>query len=134
MVKKIMVVDDDPSIIYTVKHGLEALDSDFKIVGANSGEQCIKLLKSNETPDIILLDIMMPGMTGWETINKIKQDDSWKNIPVIFLTARTDRIAKDAGSFLAEDYIEKPFQIQDIKQRIDKILMSKSRKKNIFDV
>ncbi len=134
MVKKIMVVDDDPSIIYTVKHGLEALDSDFKIVGANSGEQCIKLLKSNETPDIILLDIMMPGMTGWETISKIKQDDSWKNIPVIFLTARTDRIAKDAGSFLAEDYIEKPFQIQDIKQRIDKILMSKSRKKNIFDV
>lgn len=128
-----MVVDDDPSIIYTVKHGLEALDSNFRIVGANSGEQCLKLLRNDVVPDIILLDIMMPGMTGWETINKIKQNDLWKAIPVIFLTARTDRIAKDAGIFLAEDYIEKPFQIQDIKQRIDNVLTSKSGKKNIFD-
>lgn len=129
-----MVVDDDPSIIYTVKHGLEALDSDFRIIGANSGEQCLKLLRNNEIPDVILLDIMMPGMTGWETINKIKQDESLKTIPVIFLTARTDRIARDAGSFLADDYIEKPFQIQDIKHRIDKVLTSKSGKKSIFDV
>jgi DNA-binding response OmpR family regulator len=60
------------------------------------------------------------------------ENDSWKTIPVIFLTARTDRVAKEAGSFLADDYIEKPFQIQDIKQRIDKILMLKSSKKNIF--
>jgi len=134
MVKTIMVVDDDPSIIYTVKHGLEALDSDFRIIGANSGEQCLKLLRNNEIPDVILLDIMMPGMTGWETINKIKQDESLKTIPVIFLTARTDRIARDAGSFLADDYIEKPFQIQDIKHRIDKVLTSKSGKKSIFDV
>ncbi|MDH7516988.1 MAG: response regulator [Candidatus Thermoplasmatota archaeon] len=133
MTKKIMVVDDDPSIIYTVKHGLEALDPDFSIIGANSGEQCLKLLTS-EIPDVILLDIMMPGMTGWETINKIKQNDSWKTIPIILLTARTDRIAKDAGAFLADDYIEKPFQIQDIKQRIDKVLTSKSSKKNLFDI
>jgi len=132
MTKKIMVVDDDPSIIYTVKYGLEALEPDYKIIGANSGEQCLKLLNNNEIPDIILLDIMMPGMTGWEIINKIRQNDSWKTIPVIFLTARTDRVAKEAGSFLADDYIEKPFQIQDIKQRIDKILMLKSSKKNIF--
>jgi len=133
MTKKIMVVDDDPSVIYTVKHGLEALDPDFSIIGANSGEQCLKLL-ANEIPDVILLDIMMPGMTGWETINKIKQNDLWKNIPVIFLTARTDRIAKDAGAFLADGYIEKPFQIQDIKQSIDKVLTSKSSKKNLFDI
>jgi len=132
MTKKIMVVDDDPSIIYTVKHGLEALEPGCSIIGVNSGEQCLKLLNNNEIPDVILLDIMMPGMTGWETINKIKQNDSWKNIPIIILTARTDRIAKDAGIFLADDYIEKPFQIQYIKHRIDKILALKSDKKNIF--
>ena len=122
MTKKILVVDDDPGVIYTVKHGLEGLDADYEIITVNSGRKALELLESSEMPDLILLDIMMPEMSGWETYQKIKEIDAVKNIPVVFLTARTDRIAKDAGGFLGEDYIEKPFKVPELKDRLDKIL------------
>lgn len=122
MVKKVLVVDDDLGVIYTVKNGLEKLDKDYDIKTVVSGKKCLEFLESGEKPDLILLDIMMPDMSGWECYNKIRANNFWKNIPIVFLTARTDRIAKDAGSFLGNDYIEKPFRLPDLKQRIDKIL------------
>ena len=122
MTKKILTVDDEPDVMYTVKYGLEGLDSNFEVIMVDSGEKCFEILDSNERPDIILLDIMMPDMSGWEILKKIKENPNWKSIPVIFLTARTDRVAKNAGDFLADDYIEKPFKIPELKQRIDKIL------------
>jgi len=125
MVKTVMVVDDDPSIIYTVKQGLEGSYPDYKVITAEDGRECLDMLGKRQIPDIILLDIMMPDMSGWETLDKIKKNPSWRNIPVVFLTARTDRVAKDAGGFLADDYIEKPFKIPELKQRIDKVLKIK---------
>lgn len=122
MTKRVMVVDDDVGVIYTVKHGIEDMDKDYEIITVKSGRDCLKLLQENQIPDLILLDIMMPEMSGWETYNQIKANDEWKNIPVVFLTARTDRIAKDAGGFLGDDYIEKPFKVPELKERIDKIL------------
>jgi two-component system response regulator VicR len=120
MVKKIMVVDDNPDIILSIKSGLEVVASDYEIIGAESGEKCLELLET-ETPDLILLDIMMPEMSGWETFDKLKGNASWGKIPVVFLTARTDRVAKNAGGFLGDDYIEKPFEIAELKRRIDEI-------------
>jgi len=61
-------------------------------------------------------------MSGWETYKKIKENPSWKSIPIVFLTARIDRVAKDAGHFYGEDYIEKPFDIVELKLRIEKVL------------
>ena len=120
MVKKIMVVDDNPDIILSIKNGLE--DSiEYKVIGADSGEKCLELLET-EIPDLILLDIMMPNMSGWETYDKLKDNVAWGKIPIVFLTARTDKIARDAGDFLGEDYIEKPFEINNVMERIDKIL------------
>jgi len=123
--KKIMVVDDDPDQISTVKYVLESTDNRYKVIGANDGTQCLKLLKENQIPDLILLDIMMPEMNGWEVFNHLKENSSWKNIPVIFLTARTDRIAKNAGGFLGEDYIEKPFNREDLMKRIEDVLKNR---------
>jgi CheY-like chemotaxis protein len=120
MVKKIMVVDDNPNIILTIKSGLEVVAGDYEIIGAESGEKCLELLET-ETPDLILLDIMMPEMSGWETLDKLKGNASWGKIPVVFLTARTDKFAKNAGGFLGDDYIEKPFEIAELKRRIDEI-------------
>ncbi len=120
MVKKIMIVDDNPDIILSIKSGLEVVAGDYEIIGAESGEKCLELLET-ETPDLILLDIMMPEMSGWETFDKLKGNASWGKIPVVFLTARTDRIAKNAGGFLGDDYIEKPFEIAELKRRIDEI-------------
>jgi len=121
MVKKIMIVDDNPDIILSIKGGLEFIENDYEIISAESGEKCLELLKNNEIPDLILLDIMMPKMSGWETFDKLKENASWTKIPVVFLTARTDRVAKNAGGFLGDDYIEKPFEITELKKRIDEI-------------
>ncbi len=117
-----MIVDDDLGVVFTVKHGIEELDKDYEITTANSGEECFDLLETNKIPDLILLDIMMPDISGWEVYQKLKENELWKNIPVVFLTARIDRIAKNAGDLLAQDYIEKPFKIPELKERIDKIL------------
>ena len=120
MVKKIMIVDDNPDIILSIKNGLED-SAEYKVIGAESGEKCLEILE-DEMPDLILLDIMMPEMSGWETYDTIKENEAWREIPLVFITARTDKIARDAGDFLGEDYIEKPFEIDDIMERIDKIL------------
>jgi len=122
MVKKIMVVDDEPSVVFTVKHGLEKLDADYQVTGVDSGKKCLELLEQNQIPDLIILDIMMPEMSGWETLKRIKENLKWKNIPVVFLSARTDHVAKHAGGFLGEDYIDKPFKVPELRQRIEKIL------------
>ena len=122
MVKKVMIVDDDLGVVFTVKHGIEELDKDYEITTANSGEECFNLLETNKIPDLILLDIMMPDISGWEVYKKLKENELWKNIPVVFLTARIDRIAKNAGDLLDQDYIEKPFKVPELKERIDKIL------------
>ncbi len=121
MVKKVLVVDDNPDVIFSVKNGLENYDKNYIIKGVESGKKCLEFLE-NEIPDLILMDIMMPEMSGWKTFDKIKENVSWKDIPIVFLTARTDRVAKNAGGFLGEDYIEKPFEIKDLVQRINKIL------------
>ena len=129
-----MVVDDDPDIIYSIKEGLSP---DFEILSAESGQQCLQILKT-EIPDLIILDILMQGMSGWETFNRIRENPSLRTVPVVFITARIDETSKNAGSFLGDDYIEKPFGINDLKSRIDKILRtknaldSKKRKKEEF--
>ena len=121
MVKKILVVDDNPDVIFSVKSGFETLDKKYKVEGVDGGKKCLEFLE-NDIPDIILMDIMMPDMSGWKTFDKIKENVAWKDIPIIFLTARTDRVAKNAGGFLGEDYIEKPFEIKDLIERINKVL------------
>jgi CheY-like chemotaxis protein len=125
LVKKIFVVDDKTDLIYSVKQGLEEIDSNISVVGIESAKKCLEKLKNKEIPDLILLDIMMPDMNGWEMLGMLKENDSWRSIPVIFLTARTDKIAKKAGEFLAEDYVEKPFKIEDLRQRIYRVLNKK---------
>jgi len=120
--KKIMVVDDEPDQIFTIRKTLEKPGSDYELITANSGAQCLELLEKNQIPDLILLDIMMPEMSGWIVFDKLKDNASWEKIPIIFLTARTDKIAEDAGGFLGNDFIEKPFDVKDLKSRIDKVL------------
>ena len=128
MKKKIMIVDDEPDILRSIKQLFEGMDDDYKVTCASSGIQCLKLLENNEIPDLILLDIMMPGMDGWKIFDTIRENLLWKNIPVLFLTARTDDISVKLGSFLATDYIEKPFDIDDLKKRIDYVLKKSSSK------
>lgn len=126
MKKNIMLVDDSTDIIYSVKNGLEDIDSNFNVSAVKSGEECLQTLSNkNELPDLILLDIMMPKMSGWELYDRLKENVKWSKIPIVFLTARTDNVAENAGRFLGEDYIEKPFEIDELKNRIDKVINKK---------
>ena len=127
--KKIMLVDDEQDQIFSIKSGFEELYiKEYEIIPAESGKKCFELLEKNVKPDLILLDIMMPGMSGWEVFDKLQANPSWKNIPVIFLTARSDGLAANAGAMIADDYIEKPIDIEELKTRIDNVI-NKGKKK-----
>ena len=120
--KKIMLVDDEQDQIFSIKTGFDtSYPGEYEIIGAKSGKECFELLK-NVIPDIILLDIMMPTMDGWEVFDKLRGNQKYKNIPVIFLTARSDALAESAGSMIADDYIEKPVDISELRDRIEKVL------------
>ena len=124
--KKIMLVDDEQDQIFSIKTGFEQeFPDEYEIIGVESGAKCFKLLEKSEIPDIILLDIMMPDMNGWEVFDKLRANQSWKNIPVIFITARSDGLAANAGAMIADDYIEKPIEIKELKTRIDTVLNKK---------
>ena len=120
--KKIMVVDDEPDQIFTVKNVLESSGGKYEVIGVNSGMQCLELLKNNQIPDLILLDIMMPGMNGWDVAAEIKKNPIWNKIPLVFLTAKTDSFSKTFGGIVSEDYITKPFEMKELKESIDKFL------------
>lgn len=82
---KIMLVDDEPDILLIERILLKK--EGFETIEADSGEKCIEMLKT-EKPDIILMDVMMPGMNGWETCNSIKENESTKDIPIIMVTVK----------------------------------------------
>ena len=128
MKKKIMVVDDETDQVYTIQQFFEFSDK-YEVIGANSGMECVELLKNKKIPDLILLDIMMPEKSGWDVFAQLKEKTEWREIPIIFLTALTDEYSKGFGSISADDYIEKPYDLEELKKRIEKILKKTKKKK-----
>ncbi|MBD3204284.1 response regulator [Candidatus Woesearchaeota archaeon] len=115
-----MIVDDDEDILYSVEK-LLTKKTKYEILKANGGKKCLSLLKKKE-PDLILLDIMMPEMDGWDVVEKIHENQEWKNIPIIFLTAKDDKLTQTVASISVEDYIVKPVDIDLLIKRIEKTL------------
>jgi len=125
MKKKILVIDDNPMILFSVKEGLEEKFDSYNVDSANGGEECFDLLNNGEIPDLILLDIMMPEISGWDVYARLQENEEWKKIPVVFLTAKTDDYSKGFGKLVSEDYIEKPFDLDELARRIDEVLDKK---------
>ncbi len=114
--KRILVVDDERQ---NIKVLVQFLGKDYKIMAAKDGETALKALNKGPLPDLILLDIMMPGMNGYEVIKKIKSEDRTKRIPVIFITALDATGDETQGFELgAVDYIKKPFKPVIVKARV----------------
>ena len=120
MKKKIMIVDDEQDFREMISIMMQK--EGYDVVEVGNGIECFDMLKNGHIPDLILLDVMMPGMNGWEVFTKLKKTPSWDKIPIAFLTIKNDNFSKGLGKTLAQDYIEKPFEITDLIERIDKLL------------
>ena len=117
-----MVVDDNTDFTYVMKKRLEKLSQEYQVIGVHSGKECFEQLQCGVLPDIILLDVMMPQMNGWDVFAKLKEHQTWRNVPVILLTAKTDQYSKGFGKTAACDFVEKPVEITELKEVIEKIL------------
>ena len=114
---RVLIVDDNPDNLSVLFDSLR--QSNFKVLIAESGEVVIKRIKYLK-PDIILLDIMMPEMDGFETCRRLKANSESKNIPIIFMSALTDTVDKVKGFELgAVDYITKPVQVEEVLARLN---------------
>lgn len=112
---KVLVVDDTELNREVL---VDSLENEYEVSIATNGQDAIKSIETNQ-PDIILLDILMPGMDGYEVCGIIKSNTKIKEIPIIFLTALNDIKNKDKAFMLgAVDYITKPFQIREVKSRV----------------
>jgi len=122
----ILVVDDSPFIVDVFVTMLER--GGYRTVAAYGGEECLEILKT-VTPDLILLDIMMEPMDGWETLEKIKGNLKTKEVPVLMLTAKqlTPAEAQEYGPCI-EDYVLKPITHRELYDAIEHVL---SRRQNI---
>ena len=120
----ILAVDDEESFTFFIKLNLQAdIRYDFKVTTANSGEEGLKLARTIR-PDLILLDIMMPGMSGAEVAEKLLMDARTKNIPIIFLTAvvQKDELEEEAGLMGGREFIAKPVGKEELISRIEATL------------
>lgn len=117
---KILIVDDEPDILELIHHTLSK--EDFEVDTAENGQMAIDRLKKIK-PDLILMDVMMPVMDGMEACKRIKEDPKFSDIPIVFLTARSEEFAELAGFDAgADDYIAKPIRPRVLLSRLKAIL------------
>ena len=117
--KKILVVDDDPDILTVLK--LRLKKAGYEVMVAANGEEALDLIKK-ETPELVLLDLLLPGIQGEEVCKQIKQDDKLKKIPVILFTASVSDIESRVKKIGADDFIEKPFEAENLLAKIKKFV------------
>ncbi|HEX7541288.1 MAG TPA: response regulator [Anaerolineales bacterium] len=122
--KTILCIEDDQEMIDLIRLILRRRG--FEILGANSGKEGLEIIRKDH-PDLVLLDLMMPEMDGWEVYQQMKADEATKNIPVIVVTAKAQSIDKVLGLHIAkvDDYIAKPFSPQELSTSIDNVLARK---------
>ncbi len=118
--QKILIVDDEMDTLLPLKRSME--NEGYIVVEACDGFEGIKKAK-DEIPELIILDLMLPGMDGIEVCNRIKKDEVTQNIPIIMLTAKDEiRDKIDGLEIGADDYVTKPFNLNELKARIKSVL------------
>ncbi len=124
-VRHIVCVEDEPEMIELIQLILNRRG--FEVLGASGGKEGLKMVREI-LPDLVLLDLMMPDMDGWEVYQQMKAEESTRNIPVIIVTAKAQNIDKVLGLHIAkvDDYIAKPFGPQELIDSVEKILSQRS--------
>jgi len=120
-IKQILCIEDEPEMVDLIRLILNRRG--FVVKGATGGVEGLEMIRK-EIPDLVLLDLMMPDMDGWEVYQQMKADEKTRHIPVIVVTAKAQSIDKVLGLHIAkvDDYIAKPFSPKDLLSSIDKIL------------
>lgn len=118
--KKILVADDQPDVIQILRLKLESRG--FQVIAARNGDECLKKVRE-EGPDLLVLDICMPGFDGSEVANKLKQDPKYRKLPIIFLTALRSQEEEQEGRAIANHLVfAKPFNPTEIADKIEELL------------
>jgi two-component system response regulator VicR len=119
--KRLAYIEDEAEMIDLVRLILGRRG--YTVLGATGGREGLELVR-RELPDLVLLDLMMPDMDGWDVYHQIKSEDSTRLIPVIVITAKAQNIDKILGLRIAkvEDYISKPFSPQELLERVENVL------------
>lgn len=120
----VVCIDDEPDMIGLIR--LVLAKQNFEFVGATSGREGLETVRKLK-PQLVLLDLMMPDMDGWEVYQQMKIDDDLKDIPVIIVTAKSESIDKVLGLHIAkvDDYVTKPFGPNELLASINKVLGTK---------
>src|SRR5262249_53248320 len=128
----ILVVDDDPVNIQLIN---STLKDEYKIRAATNGEMALKAVEIEPPPDVIILDIMMPGIDGYEVCRRLKSNPMTRDIPVIFLTAKS-QVEDEAKGFTegAVDYIHKPISPPILQSRVRTHLALKQARDNMEEL
>jgi two-component system, OmpR family, phosphate regulon response regulator PhoB len=122
---KILIVEDDPDIRELLRFNLEK--AGYTLLLAEDGEQALELARKH-TPDIILLDLMLPGVDGLEVCRTLKKDPELQRLPIIMVTAKGEELDRVVGLELgADDYVVKPFSLREVSLRIRKLLDRKEK-------
>ena len=119
--RRALIIDDDPDTVDLIK--IIFRNAGMDVVGAFSGKEAIQKC-SDSVPSVILLDLMMPDMDGWDVYQQMKADELTRGIPVIVVTAKAQNIDKVLGLHIAkvDDYISKPFSPQELLDSVEKVL------------
>jgi DNA-binding response OmpR family regulator len=119
-VKQIICIEDEHEMIDLIQLILGRRG--YQVTGASGGKEGLDLVR-NVHPDLVLLDLMMPDMDGWEVYQQMKADEGTRNIPVIVVTAKAQNIDKVLGLHIAkvDDYIAKPFSPQELIDSVEKV-------------
>ena len=123
--KHILCIEDEPEMIDLIRLILGRRG--FEVIGAGGGKEGLEKMRQSK-PDLVLLDLMMPDIDGWEVYQQMKADEKTKDIPVIVVTAKAQSIDKVLGLHIAkvDDYIAKPFSPQELLNSVDKVFAANS--------
>jgi DNA-binding response OmpR family regulator len=117
---RVLVVDDEPNILLSLEFLMQ--QAGFEVTTAEDAEQAQALI-SRQVPDLILLDISLPGMSGFDLLEQLRADEATRSLPVVMLTAHGREVEKEKGMALgASDYITKPFSTRELVSRVQTLL------------
>ena len=123
MTHKLFIVEDEPDLRDTLKYNFE--NEGFKVKAFSSGESFLNILQKNK-PNLVILDLMLPGLSGLDVCRELRSNDNYAGIGVVMLTAKSEEVDRIVGFELgADDYVTKPFSVRELILRV-KVLLKKS--------